>query len=170
MTTTRSGLQLRRDNPLPWLLSAHNPEARHLALRLLLDAPADDGDVVTAQRVTMSFDKPARSVGSIRQRQEVLAMSSRVHVPPVATERSCNGARRVFADGAGREYAAELPVVRPVAFPYAVSLVLMALFGGFFAGRATLRSARPLRARDCNELSRPCASLRCATVVATLGV
>jgi hypothetical protein len=56
MTTTGGWLKHLRDNPLPWLLSTDNPDVRHLALRWLLDAPADDRDVVAAQRAAMSAE------------------------------------------------------------------------------------------------------------------
>jgi hypothetical protein len=55
-TTPRGWLQHLCDNPLPWLLSADNPGVRHLALRWLLGAPADDRDVVAAQRAAMSAE------------------------------------------------------------------------------------------------------------------
>jgi len=38
-----------RADPIPWLLELENPAIRYLTLRNLLDRPADDADVVTAQ-------------------------------------------------------------------------------------------------------------------------
>jgi hypothetical protein len=38
-----------REDPLPWLLDPAEPAVRHLALRHLLDRPADDPDVVAAR-------------------------------------------------------------------------------------------------------------------------
>ena len=37
-------------DPLPWLLEPHDPGVRYLALRDLLDLPADDPDLLVAQR------------------------------------------------------------------------------------------------------------------------
>lgn len=42
-------LERLRDDPLPWLLDPAVPAVRHLALRGLLDRPADDPDVVAAR-------------------------------------------------------------------------------------------------------------------------
>jgi hypothetical protein len=46
---------LRRD-PLPWLLEEESPAVRHVALRRLLDAPAEAPAVVEARRRAMSSD------------------------------------------------------------------------------------------------------------------
>jgi hypothetical protein len=45
-----------RVDPLPWLLDASNPAVRHLALRDLLDMPADDPDVVDARHAATRSD------------------------------------------------------------------------------------------------------------------
>lgn len=45
-----------RDDPLPWLLDAVNPAVRHLALRDLLERPADDPDVVDARNAATRAD------------------------------------------------------------------------------------------------------------------
>lgn len=45
-----------RDDPLPWLLDAANPAVRHLALRDLLDRPADDAEVVEARKAATRTD------------------------------------------------------------------------------------------------------------------
>lgn len=46
---------LRRD-PLPWLLEEETPAVRHLALRLLLDRPEHDPDVLAARAAAMRAD------------------------------------------------------------------------------------------------------------------
>jgi hypothetical protein len=45
-----------RADPLEWLLEPGDPAVRHLALRQLLDRPADDADVVTSRRAAMAAD------------------------------------------------------------------------------------------------------------------
>ncbi len=45
-----------RDDPLPWLLDPAGPAVRHLALRGLLDRPADDPEVVAARAAAMRSD------------------------------------------------------------------------------------------------------------------
>ena len=45
-----------RADPLPWLLDASNPAVRHLALRDLLDRPADDPEVVDARNAATRTD------------------------------------------------------------------------------------------------------------------
>jgi hypothetical protein len=45
-----------RGNPLPWLLADDAPAVRHLALRDLLDLPADDPDVRAAGAAAMQTD------------------------------------------------------------------------------------------------------------------
>jgi hypothetical protein len=45
-----------RANPLDWLLEAEDPAVRHLALRQLLERPADDHDVVASRRAAMAAD------------------------------------------------------------------------------------------------------------------
>jgi len=45
-----------RGDPLPWLLDAANPAVRHLALRDLLDRPADDREVVDARNAATRSD------------------------------------------------------------------------------------------------------------------
>ena len=45
-----------RSDPLPWLLDPSTPAVRHLVLRDLLDRPADDPDVLEAQRSAMRAD------------------------------------------------------------------------------------------------------------------
>ena len=45
-----------RDDPLPWLLDEANPAVRHLALRDLLDRPADDPDLVDARNAATLTD------------------------------------------------------------------------------------------------------------------
>ena len=54
--TTQRWLTHLRDNPLPWLLSLDTPPVRHLALRWLLDTPADEAEVVAARRAAMSAE------------------------------------------------------------------------------------------------------------------
>jgi hypothetical protein len=56
MTTTEASAWTRvlRADPLPWLLDANNQAVRHLALRWLLDRPADDPDVAAAQLAAMA--------------------------------------------------------------------------------------------------------------------
>jgi len=44
---------LLRGDPLDWLLASDTPAVRHLALQWLLDMPADDAAVRTAQRAAM---------------------------------------------------------------------------------------------------------------------
>jgi hypothetical protein len=39
---------------LPWLLDGEEPAVRHVALRRLLDLPADDPDVVAARHAAMA--------------------------------------------------------------------------------------------------------------------
>jgi hypothetical protein len=43
-------------DPLPWLIEESEPAVRHQALRLLLDRPADDPDVVAARSAAMRAD------------------------------------------------------------------------------------------------------------------
>jgi hypothetical protein len=43
-------------DPLPWLLEESTPAVRHLALRDLLDRPADDPDVAAAREAAMRTD------------------------------------------------------------------------------------------------------------------
>ena len=43
-------------DPLPWLLDGSAPAVRHLALRRLLDRPADDPDVSAARAAAMRSD------------------------------------------------------------------------------------------------------------------
>ncbi|MGZ6341304.1 MAG: hypothetical protein ACXWMX_05600 [Candidatus Limnocylindrales bacterium] len=50
MTTWMDRLQA---DPLPWLLAEDAPVVRHLALRQLLDLPADDPQVVQASQAAM---------------------------------------------------------------------------------------------------------------------
>jgi hypothetical protein len=45
-----------RADPLDWLLDTRDPAVRHLALRQLLDRPADDAYVVTSRRAAMAAD------------------------------------------------------------------------------------------------------------------
>ena len=45
-----------RSDPLPWLLDPATPAVRHLALRALLDRPADDPEVVEACHAAMATD------------------------------------------------------------------------------------------------------------------
>jgi hypothetical protein len=45
-----------KGNPLPWLLDEAAPAVRHLALRRLLDRPADDPEVVVARAAAMATD------------------------------------------------------------------------------------------------------------------
>jgi hypothetical protein len=45
-----------RGDPLPWLLDESNPAVRHLALRDLLDRPADDPEVVGSRRAATRTD------------------------------------------------------------------------------------------------------------------
>jgi hypothetical protein len=45
-----------RANPLDWLLEPNDPAVRHLALRQLLDRPADDPDVLASLRAAMAGD------------------------------------------------------------------------------------------------------------------
>ncbi|MDO8671026.1 MAG: nitrogen fixation protein NifH, partial [Dehalococcoidia bacterium] len=42
-------------DPVPWLLEDDNPAVKHLALRWLLDRPADDAEVVQARAATMEI-------------------------------------------------------------------------------------------------------------------
>jgi hypothetical protein len=53
--------QLLRGDPLPWLLGEESPEVRHLALRVLLDLPADDPRVSSARDAAMVAD-PIRAI------------------------------------------------------------------------------------------------------------
>jgi hypothetical protein len=55
-----------RGDPLPWLLEERDPAVRHLALRQLLDRPADDPEVVAAQGAAMR----ARPIAAILDHQE----------------------------------------------------------------------------------------------------
>jgi hypothetical protein len=43
-------------NPMPWLLDESTPAVRHMALRGLLDRPADDPEVVAARAAAMRTD------------------------------------------------------------------------------------------------------------------
>jgi hypothetical protein len=43
-------------NPMPWLLDESSPAVRHLALRGLLDRPADDPEVAAARAAAMGTD------------------------------------------------------------------------------------------------------------------
>jgi hypothetical protein len=45
-----------RSDPLPWLLDPSAPAVRHLALRDLLERPADDPEVVEARRAAIATD------------------------------------------------------------------------------------------------------------------
>jgi hypothetical protein len=45
-----------RADPLPWLLDEQHPAVRHLALRQLLDRPADDPEVTRARAAAMQAD------------------------------------------------------------------------------------------------------------------
>lgn len=45
-----------RNDPLPWLLEESAPAVRHLALRWLLDRPADDPEVAAARDAAMQTD------------------------------------------------------------------------------------------------------------------
>ena len=45
-----------RADPLEWLLERRDPAVRHLALRQLLDRPADDPDVADSRRAAMAAD------------------------------------------------------------------------------------------------------------------
>ena len=58
IATTTSGDWRRalRSDPLPWLLDPTVPAVRHLALRDLLNRPADDPEIVEARRAAMSAD------------------------------------------------------------------------------------------------------------------
>jgi hypothetical protein len=47
---------LLRGDPVAWLLEPDDPAVRHLALRQLLDRPADDPDVVESRRAAMDAD------------------------------------------------------------------------------------------------------------------
>ena len=49
-------LDALNDDPHPWLLDEGAPAVRHLALRGLLDRPADDPDVVAARSTAMRSD------------------------------------------------------------------------------------------------------------------
>lgn len=53
MADWRDGL---RADPLPWLLDREAPAVRHLALRQLLDRPADDPEVLEARAAAMQTD------------------------------------------------------------------------------------------------------------------
>ncbi|MCL5109694.1 MAG: hypothetical protein M1401_12655 [Chloroflexi bacterium] len=56
-----SGWQaLLRADPLPWLLADEDPAIRHLALRQLLDRPADDREVAAARAAAMATGPSAR--------------------------------------------------------------------------------------------------------------
>jgi hypothetical protein len=46
-------------NPLPWLLDDETPAVKHMALRQLLDRPADDAEVAQALAAAMSSDPVA---------------------------------------------------------------------------------------------------------------
>ncbi len=50
------GLPALRADPLDWLLEPKDPAVRHLALRQLLDLPADDPDVAASRRAAMVAD------------------------------------------------------------------------------------------------------------------
>ena len=52
-------LELVNRDPLPWLLDEAAPAVRHLALRQLLDLPADDPDIVAAREAAMRTDPVA---------------------------------------------------------------------------------------------------------------
>lgn len=45
-----SWLQALNGDPLPWLLEDGNPAVRQMALRLLLDRPADDPELLQIPR------------------------------------------------------------------------------------------------------------------------
>lgn len=53
-------------DPLPWLLAEETPAVRHLALRLLLDRPAEDPEVVAARTAAMA----ARPIAAILAGQQ----------------------------------------------------------------------------------------------------
>ena len=53
-----------RDDPLPWLLGTEYPNVRHLALQWLLDAPADDREVIAARRTAMAAEPIASILGA----------------------------------------------------------------------------------------------------------
>lgn len=53
MDSWRAGL---RADPLPWLLEDGDPAVRHLALRQLLDLPADAPEVAESRRAAMAAD------------------------------------------------------------------------------------------------------------------
>ena len=53
---TRDWRASLRSDPLSWLLDPSAPAVRHLALRDLLDRPADDSEVVEARRAAMIAD------------------------------------------------------------------------------------------------------------------
>jgi hypothetical protein len=48
--------RLLNDDPLPWLLEEADPGPRHLALRDLLDRPADDPELAAARSAAMGSD------------------------------------------------------------------------------------------------------------------
>ena len=56
-----SWLELLNDDPLPWLIEPNNPSVRHFALTDLLDRPADDPDVVTAQ-AAINSNRPVKNI------------------------------------------------------------------------------------------------------------
>jgi len=48
-----------RADPVGWLLEADDPAVRHLALRQMLDRPADDPEVAACRRAAMAADPVA---------------------------------------------------------------------------------------------------------------
>jgi hypothetical protein len=66
--TTATGGQASplRGDPLPWLLERDTPAVRHLALRDLLDRPADDSEVIEARRAAMASDPIAAILAAQR--------------------------------------------------------------------------------------------------------
>ncbi|TAK36883.1 MAG: nitrogen fixation protein NifH [Chloroflexota bacterium] len=61
----RQWTRLLNDDPLPWLLGDETPPVKHIALRLLLDRPADDPEAVGALTAAMQAD-PIAAVLSVQ--------------------------------------------------------------------------------------------------------
>ena len=102
---------------LDWLLEPTNPTARWLALRLLLERPTDDRDVVDAQRAIPGSRWAAAILGRAAARRLLGARQWRMELRP-PSKRSAP-ARRRHPHGPRRSMARVLS--RPAGSPIAGS-------------------------------------------------